>query len=155
MRTIPALFFAALLTFGSAVAHPVDAHAATVSTDPCPAVLLDDTITDATVAELLAADWYGDPTDGVEALYAPSCRDYAAAVDAPDSWPLGAGMYAVTLVAYAVQSAGWTAGLTAQGWTPAPAGAGVDADGLDHAPCLALIGDTTSVVCEDGWTTTS
>ena len=56
----------------------------------------------------------------------------------------------------AVNVAAWlTYGVLVDGATIAPHAAGVDADGTDHSPCLAYVGDTTYVACADGWTTES
>jgi hypothetical protein len=152
MRT---LVLAVAVALTAAIVNPVDSHAATtatVSTDPCPAIILDDTVTDATIAELVAAGWYGDATDGTEALYSPSCQEL-------DTWPLGASMDAVgyTLAPLwdVVAATAWTAHGVASGWTLLPADAITDPDGTPHAPCLALVGPTTQVVCADGHTATS
>lgn len=41
--------------------------------DTCGVLILDDTVPQSAADALIAAGWTGDPTDGMEALYSPTC----------------------------------------------------------------------------------
>ena len=72
-----------------------------------------------------------------------------------DTWPLGTGIDAATEVAWTVVDAGaetgWSTYLTDAGYVPVPDGTIVAPDGTPHPGCWILVGDTSHVVCADGW----
>jgi hypothetical protein len=149
-----ALTAAVFVAAASGIAAPTPSHAAPAPAQPCTRLDVADW-PQASVDELRAEGWTSTPTDHTEALYAPTCTP-----EEVDTWPLGTIVEGVTYVLWpAVVQSGvevaYVASYLESGWTLAPAGAGVDPDGTDHAPCLAQVGPTTLVECIDGWTTTS
>jgi len=151
MRTF---ILAVAVAITASIFNPVDAHAATATVPSCQRLIVSD-YSPQVVDELKAAGWTADPADGVEALYAPQCDPADV-----DTWPLGAAIDAVRYdllppVMDAIAETVWVLDALAAGWALLPADAITDPDGTPHAPCVALVGPTTRVLCSDGHTATS